>query len=654
MNKNKKAEVNILKSICVHFLQQEGDIIELNANDILFINSCLKKIAEYEKRLLDEKYSNSSSYNLDFDFEYERKQQRNGYFMGYPDKCFIRLRSGKYKMRDRFTKDEFAKLFLEQLNTLFHEFNHFEQLLVMKSEDHLTYNSYRMATEKIFRNKHSSYYNYNYWNILAELDSRLAGMEKVEDLINMIDGFDKSKILLKENIRISDPDNYIKNIHEIVPKTIDGRTYQDQEIFRNQQLDSIIIQNPQYLKEYPVLQYRYNENGNKKDILEQINSLHNIPKNFDSRMVIEFLTDAVEEAEVSQLVELDNVYPDSKSLYDFLYKGNQTRYEQEKAMLQKIEKILAKSLKYDDKFIISKLKTLLDDKYQRRFKMLDMYKNKKYQEGYNIINYQTINGVDLPYEEIIDIEQFENKVSAVASREHIIDVYNKTESDDDFYNRNVTENTLIKFVLSAIQTKRVPKEFLDKFSYSSDRYTLDNFKILACLLKVADSLTLIGDRNIYAEFYSIPQIKNLCEKMQKSKIYQSLSKQAEVNPCKVKQTMLDYYSNTANNYLNTVSNPSRIINEMQNLDEINSDESSEKHAIFRIICKQNGYQIKVKGSKICKRDYPVYIENRKKLNPTQVVGSLIYKPGVWDEVNRLDQLLEHQNNINEEKGENNK
>lgn len=142
--------------------------------------------------------------------------------------------------------------------------------------------------------------------------------------------------------------------------------------------------------------------------------------------------------------------------------------------------------------------------------------------------------------------------------------------------------------------------------------------------------------------------------MQKSKIYQSLSKQAEVNPCKVKQTMLDYYSNTANNYLNTVSNPSRIINEMQNLDEINSDESSEKHAIFRIICKQNGYQIKVKGSKICKSNYPVYIENRKKLNPAQVVGSLIYKPGVWDEVNRLDQLLEHQNNINEEKGENNK
>ena len=67
MEENKMAQQNVLKSFCTRFLGQESIIIK--PEDIDFIKDCLRKIATYEKNILDEQYEGSKEKKLDFGFE---------------------------------------------------------------------------------------------------------------------------------------------------------------------------------------------------------------------------------------------------------------------------------------------------------------------------------------------------------------------------------------------------------------------------------------------------------------------------------------------------------------------------------------------------------------------------------------------------------
>ena len=618
MDKNTIVEVNLLKSICLNFLDSNNDTITLSSKDISFINKILTKFAECEKKILDQKYSSSNLYKLDFNFE-NLEPETYGYYQENNKNCKIRIASNTYKVGQNYSKDEFAEKILLQLNTIIHEFNHFKQHLEMKSEEITDYGVYRMSAENVIRHEYPHlYYKNNYYTVLIELESRLVGMRKIDNLINAMDGFEKSKELLKNNTYISDKDHFIENIYLIAPKTIDGAEYQEQEIFRNQQLDYIIRHKPEYLNKYPILKYKYNENGSKKSILELVNTLfesHKINKEIDPRLAIELLTDTVESARISELIDFEKAYPDSKVLYEFLLKENQNRYDYEKAMLQKLKINLSKSLKNKDQFIVQNLGNIIDNKYDRRFKMLDMYSNKKYQEGYNIINYQTLNGVDLPYEKANDIDGFDNLVNAILLRDNIINVYNNIEDNQDFSNRYINQNKDIKFVLNAIQTKRIPDDFLNKFDILSKNITSENFKEFAHILRIADNLSLTGGKNYLLELSSIPEIRNIYKRIINSDVYKNILEQSEKNPTTIKKSLLDYQTETANTYLNSISNPSAIIDEIQSLKEIDENDSPERLAIFKIINRQNGYLISSKGSKICRSNEPVWIDsNRKKVN----------------------------------------
>ena len=247
----------------------------------------------------------------------------SGYFSKAHGNCFVRLNENMY-WPVLYSRDELASTFLSQLDTVFHELNHFEQVLKMKSDKYVSYNNYRMAQEEITTS--DTIYEDNYWNMLLEMESRLAGKRRVEELIKSLG------------------DNY----------------------------------------EF-------------KDLLEQI----------------------------------------------------------------------------------------LESKYKRRFEMLEMYQDGRYEEGYELINYNLQKGVDVPLRED-NVSDVENNIRHLFVREKFIDVYNKTESEIDFKNREFNEDVKISYVLNAVATGKIPSRLFHRIARTFPRFTRNNFKELAAVFKVAE------------------------------------------------------------------------------------------------------------------------------------------------------------------------
>ena len=359
-------------------------------------------------------------------------------------------------------------------------------------------------------------------------------------------------------------------------------------------------------------------------------------KNIDSRIVIEALTEAVEDATIDELEEVDNNYPDSKALYDFLYKENMNRFEQENKMIKEIRENHNEGFSYANTFIKDKLKPILNSKYKRRLEMLEMYKGKNYKEGYNLMNYNLINGVDLPYKDSSNPLEFENMVGTLAIRENTIDVYNNIESDSDYLDRTRKEREYIKLILYAVETKRIPDDILKKFS--PFQFTSENFKDLGCIFKIADSISLFNGRNYLLELYSIPEIKNLHVRMLKSNIYKEAVEESKKNPQKVKQSLLDYRSNVANNYLRESGNANKLIEDMQSKNEISKYDDDEKVALWRIINIQKGHSIRSDGEKMRRSETPELLASRqqtyRELSMKDIVKSAIIRGVSMEQVQR--------------------
>ena len=194
----------------------------------------------------------------------------SGYFSKAHGNCFVRLNENMY-WPVLYSRDELASTFLSQLDTVFHELNHFEQVLKMKSDKYVSYNNYRMAQEEITTS--DTIYEDNYWNMLLEMESRLAGKRRVEELIKSLGDNYEFKDLLEQNMERTDKEGYIENVYGVTPKLIHEEGFQEGEAARNQLLHERIAGRPQYLKEYPILRYRYNEDGSRKKILDIVNDL---------------------------------------------------------------------------------------------------------------------------------------------------------------------------------------------------------------------------------------------------------------------------------------------------------------------------------------------------------------------------------------------
>ena len=97
----------------------------------------------------------------------------------------------------------------------------------------------------------------------------------------------------------------------------------------------------------------------------------------------------------------------------------------------------------NDKFVDQHLEQILESKYKRRFEMLEMYQDGRYEEGYELINYNLQKGVDVPLRED-NVSDVENNIRHLFVREKFIDVYNKTESEIDFKNREFNISREVK------------------------------------------------------------------------------------------------------------------------------------------------------------------------------------------------------------------
>lgn len=300
----------------------------------------------------------------------------SGYFSKAHGNCFVRLNENMY-WPVLYSRDELASTFLSQLDTVFRELNHFEQVLKMKSDKYVFYNNYRMAQEEITTS--DTIYEDNYWNMLLEMESRLAGKRRVEELIKSLG------------------DNY----------------------------------------EF-------------KDLLEQI----------------------------------------------------------------------------------------LESKYKRRFEMLEMYQDGRYEEGYELINYNLQKGVDVPLRED-NVSDVENNIRHLFVREKFIDVYNKTESEIDFKNREFNEDVKISYVLNAVATGKIPSRLFHRIARTFPRFTRNNFKELAAVFKVAEDLTLPGEKNYVTELYNIPDVQKIVEKMFESDVYKKIVEESKLSSQPERKTQLD-------------------------------------------------------------------------------------------------------------------
>lgn len=300
----------------------------------------------------------------------------SGYFSKAHGNCFVRLNENMY-WPVLYSRDELASTFLSQLDTVFRELNHFEQVLKMKSDKYVFYNNYRMAQEEITTS--DTIYEDNYWNMLLEMESRLAGKRRVEELIKSLG------------------DNY----------------------------------------EF-------------KDLLEQI----------------------------------------------------------------------------------------LESKYKRRFEMLEMYQDGRYEEGYELINYNLQKGVDVPLRED-NVSDVENNIRHLFVREKFIDVYNKTESEIDFKNREFNEDVKISYVLNAVATGKIPSRLFHRIARTFPRFTRNNFKELAAVFKVAEDLTLPGEKNYVTDLYNIPDVQKIVEKMFESDVYKKIVEESKLSSQPERKTQLD-------------------------------------------------------------------------------------------------------------------
>lgn len=395
----------------------------------------------------------------------------SGYFSKAHGNCFVRLNENMY-WPVLYSRDELASTFLSQLDTVFRELNHFEQVLKMKSDKYVFYNNYRMAQEEITTS--DTIYEDNYWNMLLEMESRLAGKRRVEELIKSLG------------------DNY----------------------------------------EF-------------KDLLEQI----------------------------------------------------------------------------------------LESKYKRRFEMLEMYQDGRYEEGYELINYNLQKGVDVPLRED-NVSDVENNIRHLFVREKFIDVYNKTESEIDFKNREFNEDVKISYVLNAVATGKIPSRLFHRIARTFPRFTRNNFKELAAVFKVAEDLTLPGEKNYVTELYNIPDVQKIVEKMFESDVYKKIVEESKLSSQPERKTQLDLDYEIADEYLRYLESPEDELSEFMTNDipTIGENVPEADKAMWKITTIQKEYLVSVEDGDWARSREPVYLKSRRDLIMEDAVREAIRRNVSFNQV----------------------
>ena len=170
---------------------------------------------------------------------------------------------------DNLTSNNTEKL-LRGLQTIFHEVVHAKQNKVISQSletSSPTKNTWVMALEKVARKANSKFYNANYTHLFRENQAEKLGLQEALRSIRQYNP--QLHKLYNPELMKGRIDNYDRNFTD-AKMMMDGKKFDP--LLQEDTLCSLyIMEHPDFLEKYPVLQLGFNLDGSKKDITQLLN-----------------------------------------------------------------------------------------------------------------------------------------------------------------------------------------------------------------------------------------------------------------------------------------------------------------------------------------------------------------------------------------------
>lgn len=595
-------------------------------DDENFMKDCLEKIASLEMGLIKLKHP-SSNIKLNFyndpqssingGFGSNIKTDGNNHFIKSSDIPFIEINMAqfigksiqspsRFYLTDR-DRDTRLSACLAAIDTVFHELEHYEQLLDMTSGTIYSYDILQMAKEEILMHmEYDDIYKANYSSINAEIDSRMTAHRKVSEIIQTFgDATVNSTSAKKKTDILSEAKRkYDINIDELM-SDISGRRFgrsgnpQEKETFTRQQLDKWIKSDPGCLTIFPILRMEYNDDGTRKNAIELIKEYRNLQddktisqegKKSKRRIYAELISDALELASEDEIEQLNELYNGTdnvsiKGLYKALREYNEKIFERKKESFEKYESITGEN--------VSTTKTFLEQKYKRRLLMLQYYESGEitYPDKERIIN-----GVDIDL--VKNIEYTSDIQSKKDDRiRNLIEIYEKLENGNTFAMRKKREQAHINQIINAVELNRCRGSFLEALEIPEGQKGFSHEQIIIILtaLKTADNLTIPGGRNYLQEFTNVPAMDHILRILIKDPQFLRMKEASEGNSKSKFRTELETDKIIAEQYLKSQENPQQYLAYYRDAKSIRADSPQHRIAIWRILARQQGYKINARN-----------------------------------------------------------
>lgn len=601
--------------------------------DIIQITQMLEKIAELRmqqlKRQLGKDYE-----NIDFSFYSRNDNTLGGHTSNiFYDRNSQKLSKSSINHRIELNIANYSKLFFQSNNpeirtlgciklidTIFHEFRHFEQDCNMKSSKTSIDAINSGKQDILMRIRYEDIYNENYWNMDNEIDARLTAYYSTMKILAVFPPSEKEYLeqVYKKYVK-ADIEKLRKNAN-LFHEGKDGGD-QDKETFFNQRVDEYIQAHPQVLDIYKSLQVEYNKDGKKKNNLQLIKELKHKLGNIsrDNNMsqeeketertrirntYFDILADRLQDMTREDAKEFEKVCGiegkgGTKAFYDLMKEHYLKTYNQKISDLNALQAIIDEQgnvTGVKDNFDAQK--EIIKAKYTRIIQTVLNLSASIYRAENNIIN-----GVDLEYISSTDLSP-ENQDIKDRMVKRLIEIYDKLETDEDFSKREKLENRNISQVLNAVTLQRCYMGFMKSFELGeNESFSEQQIKIMMRALKAADAITVEGGRNYLEEFTKVPFINDILCMMSKDKNVISMRNQAnQLTNSNIKRTVADQDKIIADLHLKSQDlrkeNAKEELNHYGRQASVNTHVISEKSewerkklAMWRVSARQQGFSI---------------------------------------------------------------
>lgn len=212
------------------------------------------------------------------------------------------------------------------LNTVFHECHHAVQFKDFESGSVFSYNEYLMQKDLILSEFNSKYYSSNYWNVFCEIDAREVGARKTVAYcreLNLVPStIEKSNPKFASDLLKMQNDSKSESMHY---NSAENKIHEGSYLNLNLIFDPIIQRHPELLKEHPILNLEYREDGSRKSLSEILDNYHSeyqdIYKNIFKRASMFYA-----ESEISEFLKKIKSRP-SKPSENSLYNKKNSEFE---------------------------------------------------------------------------------------------------------------------------------------------------------------------------------------------------------------------------------------------------------------------------------------------------------------------------------------